>query len=111
MSRFNDMDLGLEARGGIEPPIMVLQTIALPLGDRAAGGEDLRGEDRTDAFALSSYSVLHQQTLSALLKDPPVRVFSRDRPQPAAAGAPTSLYGLRLSGQRPPLRAGRRVFH
>ena len=27
----------LEARGGIEPPIMVLQTIALPLGDRAAG--------------------------------------------------------------------------
>ena len=25
----------LEARGGIEPPIMVLQTIALPLGDRA----------------------------------------------------------------------------
>src|SRR5713101_639565 len=27
----------LEARGGIEPPIMVLQTIALPLGDRATG--------------------------------------------------------------------------
>src|SRR5260370_24795755 len=26
----------LEARGGIEPPIMVLQTIALPLGYRAA---------------------------------------------------------------------------
>jgi hypothetical protein len=26
---------GLEARGGIEPPIKVLQTFALPLGDRA----------------------------------------------------------------------------
>ena len=26
---------GLEARGGIEPPIWVLQTHALPLGDRA----------------------------------------------------------------------------
>jgi hypothetical protein len=25
----------LEARGGIEPPIKVLQTYALPLGDRA----------------------------------------------------------------------------
>jgi hypothetical protein len=27
---------GLEARGGIEPPIKVLQTFALPLGDRAS---------------------------------------------------------------------------
>ena len=27
----------LEARGGIEPPIKVLQTFALPLGDRATG--------------------------------------------------------------------------
>src|SRR6516164_6904816 len=27
----------LEARGGIEPPIEVLQTSALPLGDRASG--------------------------------------------------------------------------
>ncbi len=26
----------LEARGGIEPPIKVLQTFALPLGDRAS---------------------------------------------------------------------------
>src|SRR6266849_9436592 len=31
----------LEARGGIEPPIMVLQTIALPLGDRATGRKSL----------------------------------------------------------------------
>ncbi len=29
----------MEARGGIEPPIMVLQTIALPLGYRATGGK------------------------------------------------------------------------
>jgi hypothetical protein len=28
----------LEARGGIEPPIKVLQTFALPLGDRASDG-------------------------------------------------------------------------
>jgi hypothetical protein len=28
----------LEARGGIEPPIKVLQTFALPLGDRAEYG-------------------------------------------------------------------------
>jgi hypothetical protein len=28
----------LEARGGIEPPIKVLQTFALPLGDRASAG-------------------------------------------------------------------------
>jgi hypothetical protein len=28
----------LEARGGIEPPIEVLQTSALPLGDRALLG-------------------------------------------------------------------------
>jgi hypothetical protein len=27
----------LEARGGVEPPIKVLQTFALPLGDRASG--------------------------------------------------------------------------
>jgi hypothetical protein len=30
------MTAGLEARGGIEPPIKVLQTFALPLGDRAS---------------------------------------------------------------------------
>ncbi len=31
----------LEARGGIEPPIMVLQTIALPLGDRATEPKEI----------------------------------------------------------------------
>jgi hypothetical protein len=28
-------EVRMEARGGIEPPIKVLQTFALPLGDRA----------------------------------------------------------------------------
>ena len=37
MRGFNTMDLALEARGGIEPPIKVLQTFALPLGYRAVG--------------------------------------------------------------------------
>jgi hypothetical protein len=55
----------LEARGGIEPPIMVLQTIALPLGDRAAGLKSCQ-------FSVISYqsgrkcaeaSVLHLQPL------------------------------------------------
>ena len=31
----------MEARGGIEPPIKVLQTFALPLGDRAKPQKDL----------------------------------------------------------------------
>jgi hypothetical protein len=31
-----DMAGILEARGGIEPPVKVLQTFALPLGDRAS---------------------------------------------------------------------------
>ena len=35
--RYMSREKELEARGGIEPPIMVLQTIALPLGDRATG--------------------------------------------------------------------------
>jgi hypothetical protein len=36
----------LEARGGIEPPIKVLQTFALPLGDRATEcGENQTRED------------------------------------------------------------------
>jgi hypothetical protein len=32
----------LEARGGIEPPMKVLQTFALPLGDRASVAQPLR---------------------------------------------------------------------
>ena len=31
-----DSEENLEARGGIEPPLEVLQTSALPLGDRAS---------------------------------------------------------------------------
>jgi hypothetical protein len=34
-TEFGDSEKLLEARGGIEPPIKVLQTFALPLGDRA----------------------------------------------------------------------------
>ena len=39
----------LEARGGIEPPIKVLQTFALPLGDRATES----GENQTEALTLT----------------------------------------------------------
>ena len=38
----------LEARGGIEPPIWVLQTHALPLGDRAPAGATSGGKARLD---------------------------------------------------------------
>ena len=38
-------DENLEARGGIEPPIKVLQTFALPLGDRASGAGCRRGDE------------------------------------------------------------------
>ena len=37
MEEGRDEEEILEARGGIEPPIKVLQTFALPLGDRAPG--------------------------------------------------------------------------
>ncbi len=40
----------LEARGGIEPPIKVLQTFALPLGDRATES----GENQTEALTLTN---------------------------------------------------------
>ena len=60
----------LEARGGIEPPIMALQTIALPLGYRAPELE-IGGEDRREIFAPSPCSVLHLQTLLALLRNSP----------------------------------------
>jgi hypothetical protein len=39
----------LEARGGIEPPIKVLQTFALPLGDRATES----GENQTEALTFT----------------------------------------------------------
>jgi hypothetical protein len=73
----------LEARGGIEPPIMVLQTIALPLGDRAVD-EELRGEDGREVFALSSCSILQQQTFSALRRILLIKILSRDGAQRAA---------------------------
>jgi hypothetical protein len=44
----------VEARGGIEPPMMVLQTIALPLGDRATERNEIwsgEGRRKKEAFA------------------------------------------------------------
>ena len=43
--RIIDFDYTLEARGGIEPPIELLQSSALPLGDRAVinGRRKLQG--------------------------------------------------------------------
>jgi hypothetical protein len=42
----------LEARGGIEPPIKVLQTFALPLGDRASDNTILPERKRCITFPL-----------------------------------------------------------
>jgi hypothetical protein len=47
----------MEARGGIEPPMMVLQTIALPLGDRATEQNEIwnsEGRERRKASPPSS---------------------------------------------------------
>jgi hypothetical protein len=48
----------LEARGGIEPPIKVLQTFALPLGDRAPGSGKNQAHklwhSRSDSFRAKS---------------------------------------------------------
>jgi hypothetical protein len=51
--RTTDCTKILEARGGIEPPIRVLQTLALPLGDRAT---DAIGEpfDLREGLALKT---------------------------------------------------------
>jgi hypothetical protein len=64
----------LEARGGVEPPIKVLQTLALPLGYRAAGrkklsvfSNQLSGRNEKHANA----SVPHLQTLFAFLRNSP----------------------------------------
>jgi hypothetical protein len=43
----------LEARGGIEPPIKVLQTFALPLGDRATES----GGNQFASFVLAIHSL------------------------------------------------------
>ncbi len=50
-------------RGGIEPPIMVLQTIALPLGDRAAGVRDLAAKTGEKSSPPGPCSVLQLQAL------------------------------------------------
>jgi hypothetical protein len=55
----------MEARGGIEPPMMVLQTIALPLGDRATERNEIRsGEGRREKEAFAAQSpALHYKPL------------------------------------------------
>jgi hypothetical protein len=59
----------LEARGGIEPPIKVLQTFALPLGDRAlstksnnepltgANSSHTKGASQPNAINCHNYSI------------------------------------------------------
>jgi hypothetical protein len=44
----------LEARGGIEPPMKVLQTFALPLGYRATDSEEM--EIAKSQFPVGSFS-------------------------------------------------------
>ena len=43
--RNREFNRSLEARGGVEPPIKVLQTFALPLGDRASDGSFYQREN------------------------------------------------------------------
>ena len=66
----------LEARGGIEPPIKVLQTFALPLGDRASmhegGGDRIRtnlqiGSKMARYFALATFAF---DTVSLTMGEP-----------------------------------------
>jgi hypothetical protein len=58
------MDFILEARGGIEPPIKVLQTFALPLGDRASFTRVIQGAHLPGAEQLP-----HDRSLSAQSND------------------------------------------
>ena len=46
----------LEARGGIEPPIKVLQTFALPLGDRASGKTILSDSNEAQNFTVKRFA-------------------------------------------------------
>ena len=47
---FSFQEKKLEARGGIEPPIWVLQTHALPLGDRASNSNYGGWQEMPDAL-------------------------------------------------------------
>jgi hypothetical protein len=55
----------LEARGGIEPPIKVLQTFALPLGDRAPFVKLIN----TRAHFPEAEQLPHDRSLSAQAND------------------------------------------
>ncbi len=60
----------LEARGGIEPPIMVLQTIALPLGDRATEPKETwNGEGAEEKAAPAVQFPAGAKTSAAVLSE------------------------------------------
>jgi hypothetical protein len=82
----------LEARGGIEPPIKVLQTFALPLGDRAT--ERKRLLVLSDPFSVRKekrkYFCALTTSLLAPVKNSPVRMsYCFESRWGAACCAPT----------------------
>src|SRR5260370_4504724 len=88
----------MEARGGIEPPMMVLQTIALPLGDRAIERMSpwtAKGLERK-AFAVQSPALDYK-----LLPLTSVNGSEDAPPQTAVLGLPS----FPPMGRSPPWRA------
>ncbi len=83
----------MEARGGIEPPMMVLQTIALPLGDRATEQNETRsGEGRREKEAFAAqFPALHYKFLRPASingsKVPPYRMRCPPMTKPRLPGA------------------------
>ncbi len=81
----------MEARGGIEPPIMVLQTIALPLGDRATERNEIwsgEGRREKEAFAVQ-FPALHYRLL-------PLASVNGSRPATTRIGLASSCGHARL---------------
>jgi hypothetical protein len=93
----------LEARGGIEPPIKVLQTFALPLGDRAPG-ENRSGDCFNDLldhqpipFPAANFSLPSRHSTSCCLKakNPPAMSTS--------GGGSKNAWAVRLLAAQPPM--------
>ncbi len=59
----------LEARGGIEPPIKVLQTFALPLGDRASAANLFY--QMKSLHGLSQQLLLRRKSCAGFCSKPP----------------------------------------
>ncbi len=92
----------MEARGGIEPPMMVLQTIALPLGDRATERNEIRsGEGRTEKEAFAAqFPALHYRLLPlASIKSSKTHDYSCDT-WPAELGSNGARSMLRPSNSQ-----------